>query len=135
MALGLALSSCASTSGQEWLNSPIDQRAESATVTAMDPAVAPEARPRLSHTVTLGESYEVAQDAPAAVGAAPSVQVNVHTPVVINNYAGYGYGGYGYYPSAYGSASSAPVRATRSADVKVGADFPAPPSYGPRALK
>lgn len=140
MALSLALSGCASTSGHEWLNSPLDQRAETWTVSVAQAEPAPDVRPRLSHTVTLGETYPAAYDAAAPVGP-PGVQVNVNTQV-INNMGGYGYG-YGYGGYGYGSsyargsrASVAPVRATRSAPpTKVGSDFPAPPDYGPRALR
>ncbi|HXK18328.1 MAG TPA: hypothetical protein VNG33_11025 [Polyangiaceae bacterium] len=138
LALSLALSGCASTSGHEWLNSPLDQQAQASAVSASQMDVAPDARPRLSHTVTLGESY-TAEAHPAAQYAAPPVQVNVNTQV-INNMGGYGYSyGYGYGASAYGygsRATLAPVRTTtRSTESKVGADFPAPPDYGPRALR
>jgi len=135
MVLCLALSSCAATGGRDWLNSPIDERAEPVTTGAIQLEIVASARPRLSHTVTLGESYYVSEGTAVAPGAAPAVQVNVSTPVVVNNYGGYGYG-YGFYPSTFGARSvAAPVRATYSAAVKVGSDFPAPPDYGPRALK
>jgi hypothetical protein len=135
LALSLALSSCATTAGRDWLNTPIDQRAEPVTIGAIQPETAAESRPRLSHTVTLGESYYASESTAAAPGAAPAVQVNVSTPVVVNNYGGYGYG-YGYYSPSYGAGPiGAPIRATRSTATKVGSDFPAPPDYGPRALK
>jgi len=95
---------------------------------------APEARPRLSHTVTLGETYASALAPP--VGVAPTTQVNVttHVPVTINNW-GYGYGyGYGGVTASRASVVTVPVRAATS-DQKVGADFPKVPDYGPRALK
>lgn len=133
LTLCLAFAGCASTSGREWLNTPIDTRVETTSVVEAPTPEVTESRPRLSHTVTLGESYDVSEPVAAAPGATPPVQVNVttHVPVVVNNYAGYGYG---YYPSAY-AAPVAPVRAARSTETKVGADFPAPPDYGPRALK
>ncbi len=142
MALSVALSGCALTSGREWLNSPLEARSEAVEVNLMQTEAVAESRPRLSHTVTLGESYEI-EAGPYAPEGGPAVQVNVHTevPVIINNMGGYGYGygGYGYgsaYPSAYSARSvAAPARTTRSAAPKVGADFPAPPDYGPRALK
>jgi hypothetical protein len=139
MALGLALSSCASTSGHAWLDSPVEQRAEAWAVSAPLPQAAEESRPRLSHTVTLGESYAAEPVYGNPVGPAP-VQINVNTPVIINNYGGYGVGySYGYgYGSPYGYSSGrvdAPARASRGAAPKVGADFPAPPDYGPRALR
>jgi len=139
MALGVALSGCASTSGHEWLDSPVEQRAEAWAVSAPPPQAPDESRPRLSHSVTLGESYVAEPVYGSPAGPAP-VQVNVSTPVTINNYGGYGVGygyGYGYGSSyAYGSGRvGAPARATSSAAPKVGADFPAPPDYGPRALR
>jgi hypothetical protein len=138
--LSVALASCASTSGHEWLNSPIEQRGEAWSTSSAQVDNVAEARPRLSHTITLGESY-VAEPTPGAppVGG-PAVQVNVSTPVIVNNYAGYGYGygygvGYGYAPPLGAGLGSTPVRAARAPESKVGADFPAPPSYGPRALR
>ena len=139
MLLSLALSSCASGSGHEWLDSPVEQRADAWAVSAPPPQAAEDARPRLSHTVTLGESYAAEPVYGEPAGVAP-VQVNVNTPVIINNYGAYGVGySYGYgYGSPYGYSSgrvTAPVRATHSAAPKVGSDFPAPPDYGPRALR
>jgi hypothetical protein len=137
--LGLALSGCASASGQDWLSSPLDAQAELAPGSVETTAAVADSRPRLAHTVTLGESYESVAVSPGAAGPA-SVQVNVNTqvPVIINNwggYGGYGYGAYGY--GSYGARSvSTPVRTTTSSTAtKVGSDFPAPPDYGPRALK
>ncbi|HVY31471.1 MAG TPA: hypothetical protein VHB79_33185 [Polyangiaceae bacterium] len=148
--LSLALSSaalfgCASTSGRDWLDSPLDAQAQPALeATTMPSEPAPEARPRLSHTVTLGESYDTRSSSVALVGDASPVQVNVHTqvPVIVNNYGGYGaygfgYGGYGY-GGGYGVSvrgTSSTSRATHTTEAKVGADFPAVPDYGPRAMK
>lgn len=139
LVLGLAQAGCAATSGQEWLNAPVEQPRAllSPSVETAEPVS--EAPPRLNHTVTLGESYSVAAT-PAAAGlvGGPAVQVNV--PVVINNYTGYGaaygYGGYvAYGRGSYGARGIvASVRATGTAQ-KVGADFPAVPDYGPRAMK
>lgn len=134
------MSGCASTSGHEWLNSPVDQTAQAwAASAAPETELAQDSRPRLNHTVTLGESYEVEARAAAPAGA-PPVQVNVNTQV-INNVGGYGYG-YGYYSPSYGApyfstarASAVPVRSARSTESKVGADFPAPRDYGPRAMR
>jgi hypothetical protein len=103
-------------------------------------ATEPRARPRLSHTVTLGETY-VGEATPAVSSRGTPVQVNVQTqvPIVINNYGGYGYGyGYGGYGYGYGRVAaprSAATRTTSAAPIRVGGDFPAPPDYGPRALK
>lgn len=136
LVLSGACAGCATTSGQAWLSSPIEQQAElnvevlDATPTSAD------ARPRLSHTVTLGETYAT-PGTPAVVSGAPAVQVNVQTqvPVVINNYGGYGYMGYGY--GAYNSVAPArsSARASAGAPTQVGGDFPAPPDFGPRALR
>lgn len=139
LVLGLAQASCAATSGQEWLNAPVEPSRALLPPSAETTEPVSQAPPRLSHTVTLGESYSVAPP-PAAAGlvGGPAVQVNV--PVVINNYAGYGsaygYGGYvAYGRGSYGARGIvAPVRATGAAQ-KVGADFPAVPDYGPRAMK
>ena len=140
MLLGLALSGCATASGREWLDSPIDAGTPVPEAASLVEGPAPaEARPRLRQTITLGESYAASAGPSAAPASTPAVQVNVHThvPVLINSPVGYGYG-YGYGPpSSYRPGSwGAPVRATtRGTEPQVGADFPAPPDYGPRALK
>ena len=140
--LAFGLVACAATSGQDWLSSPLDAQAQPslASVETLD-APSSDSRPRLAHTVTLGESYESAARSP---GTAPpaAVQVNVSTqvPVIINNWGGYGYGtsgygGYGYGSYGARSISGAARTTTRAASPQVGADFPPPPDYGPRALK
>ena len=136
LVVSLACAGCATTSGREWLSSPLDEHAELQAEVLQAPPAESEPRPRLSHIVTLGETY-VAEATPAAVSGGPPVQVNVHTqvPIVINNYGGYGYGygGYGYGAAAPSRAT--PARTTSAAPTKVGGDFPAPPDYGPRALR
>lgn len=114
----------------------MDERAELRAEVLETPPSPSESRPRLSHTVTLGETY-VTEATRAAPHGGPAVQVNVHTqvPVVINNYSGYGYGGYGYGYGSVAPSRATPARATSGAPTKVGGDFPAPPDYGPRALK
>ena len=139
--LGLALPGCATTSGRDWLDAPIEPRAavsaqaDVASTTVEEPI---EARPRLRHTVTLGEVFEPPPQALLVAAGGPSVQVNVSTPVYVSTPAyGYGYG-YTTRSSAYGyggRVSGAPVRSAPSAPTKVGGDFPAPPDYGPRALR
>lgn len=140
MALVLALSSgCATTSGRDWLRSPIEERGEPRASEVVAVEAAPEARPRLSHTVTLGESYAAAT--PKSGHGAPSVaavQVNVQTQVpmfVSSHHGGYGYG-YGYGNFGVGSVVT-PARASRgsAASQKVGADFPPVPDYGPPAMR
>jgi hypothetical protein len=134
--ISLACAGCAATSGHDWLSSPIEPRPELTAQVSEAPLAEIEPRPRLSHSITLGESYTT-DAAPAASSGSPTVQVNVHTqvPIVINNYGGYGYGygGYGYGRAATPHAT--PTRATSAMPTKVGGDFPAPPDYGPRALK
>ena len=79
--LSLALSSCAATSGREWLASPIDERSEPSVASVVETHAVEAPRPRLSHTVTLGESYATSNrtvGVTAAGGASP-LQVNVHT--------------------------------------------------------
>ena len=136
LVLGLAQAGCAATSGQEWLNAPVEPRAALLPPSVETTEATAEAPQRLNHTVTLGESYAAYPAHAASAPGAPAVQVNV--PVVINNYAGYGYA-YGHIPygsSSYGARSIvAPIRATSGASQKVGADFPAVPDYGPRAMK
>lgn len=142
---GLGLPSCATTSGREWLEAPLEPRAPSShagpAFTVAEEAV--EARPRLRHTVTLGESYAAVPQATAAA-AGPAVQVNVtnNIPVIVHHPIGYGYGyGYGYGARGYGVAPGsarfvgAPLKATPSMPTKVGGDFPPPPDHGPRALR
>lgn len=140
--LAASLPSCATTSGRDWLEAPIEPRTSftqrAAALTVVDET--PEARPRLRHTVTLGESYVAAPEgtAPATAGSAVQVNVTNNIPIVVNQPAGYGYG-YGFAPGytyrAERGASGPPVRATPSMPTKVGGDFPSPPDYGPRALK
>jgi hypothetical protein len=142
----VSLPSCAATSGRAWLEAPLDPQAASSAAMATDWAAheePTEARPRLRHTVTLGESYEVA-GAARPVGS-PQLQVNITNQIINhpNGYAGYGYGyaGYGFGYAGYARSgtnwrgSGAPVRATPSVPQKVGGDFPAPPDYGPRAFR
>lgn len=140
--LASALAGCAATSGQDWLNSPLDEQASSASERLARESAAPAtvpgpqdpspslARPRLQHTITLGEDYGIASAAPAgAAQGGPSVQVNVNVPVAVNNYGGYGYG-LGYYGYANGSPAR-PPGPTPTPRVQPGQDFPSPPSYGP----
>jgi hypothetical protein len=91
---------------------------------------APEAHPRLSRTVTLGE-IDVA---PVAEGAAPGAGSGVS--VTINNYtsqgAGYGYAGYGYARSSGFGARSTVSGASRSSGSgpQVGQNWPSVADHG-----
>lgn len=139
----VGLVGCTATSGQEWLSSPLDAQAQPslASVETLD-APDSNSRPRLAHTVTLGESYESVATSPGTPPP-PAVQVNVSTqvPVIVNNWGGgYGYGASGYGSYGYGSYAARSVSGsarsiTRATSPQVGADFPPPPDYGPRALK
>jgi len=124
-ALSLALAGCATTSGQDWLNSPIDAPAATTTIyVSADSSGA--TRPRLRQTITLGESYAGTADSAApAPNDGSSVHVNVATyvPVTINNY--------GTYPAVFDATVTPLPRATHSTSPQPGQDFPAPPSYGP----
>jgi hypothetical protein len=130
--LGLATAQvgCATTSGQDWLNSPVDPPAspvaKNELYVSADSAV--QSRPRLRHTVTLGESY-VSSISGAPAGANPSgdslhVSVRTLVPVTVNNYTAYGWA------DRY-DAPRAVTPAPRSAPLQPGQDFPSPPSYGP----
>jgi hypothetical protein len=135
--LSLSLAGCASTSGNDWLNSPVEAQPRVFETAEVASEAAPAPRPRLSHTVTLGESYDYSPRNVAAAPGAPPFQVNVHTPVTVNNYVGgynYGsYGAYGYGITARSSGTSAHV--SGGVPTQVGGDFPAPADYGPRAYK
>jgi hypothetical protein len=138
LGVGLACAGCATSGGHDWLSSPIDAHVGSHADVVAFPATEMEPRPRLSHTVTLGETYAGEATRAAPSGGSP-VEVSVHTqvPIVINNYGGYGYGfgGYGYGYGRGAMPRSASRRATSAAPLKVGGDFPAPPDHGPRALR
>lgn len=139
LALLLVVSGCASTGGRAWIDSPIEERTAPASVEVAQAEPAPDARPRLNRTVTLGETYASVPTAPAGAPAATGVQVNVTTqvPVTIHNGGGYGYYGYGYgYPVSRSVApSSAPVRSSGGAPQTVGGNWPAIPDYGPKAMR
>lgn len=126
LALSLAPVGCSTTSGQDWVNSPLEVAAPPPleVTVATESTVAP--RPRLQHSVTLGESYTGSSPALAAPGEATGVQVNVHThvPVTINNYGSYGY--------AVVDDTTPRARTTRSAPLQPGQDFPSLPNHGPQ---
>lgn len=123
--LAVSASACATTSGQAWLDTPIEQTREASTDVYIAAEPSTEARPRLRHTITLGESY-AATETRAATAASPGSQVNVnvatYVPVTVNTYAGGFVDSPRAAPSTPSSSSSTPA---------TGGDFPAPPSYGP----
>jgi len=138
----LLVSGCASTSGRAWIDAPIEERTAPASLEVAHADPVPEARPRLNHTVTLGESYVSVPSSAAGSPGAPGVQVNVTTqvPVTIHNGGGYGYYGYGYgYPVGRSVApSSGAVRSistSQGAPQTVGGNWPAIPDYGPKAMR
>ncbi len=116
-----SVSACGAT-GLDWVDEPElpPRSAESASmasrVAPSDPSVItataeqdapPEAHPRLSHTVTLGEIEVLPPSAaPAsAAGQGVSVTINNYTTVGSSG-AGYGYAGYGYSGLGYGRSTS-----------------------------
>jgi hypothetical protein len=133
----LAQGGCARTSGSDWLREPLPPQAPVLDASFAEPvrdapsATRPEgvrrqtsARPRLQHTVTLGESYSspASQSASNSTAASP-VQVTVQTyvPVSVTSYGSPG----------YVMDGDAPPPAGRGSGLQPGQDFPHPPSYGP----
>lgn len=142
--LGFSLLGCASTSGRAWIDSRIEERTAPSTLELAQTEPVSEARPRLNHTVTLGESYAsspAVAATPAGAPGAPPVQVNVqtHVPVTVNHYGGYGYGyGYGYGAARTSTPTSSAVRSSGSStstSQPVGTNWPAIPDYGPKAMR
>jgi hypothetical protein len=136
--LGLSLIGCASTSGSDWVDSPVDAQSMPAALELASGEPAADVRPRLRHTVTLGHTYAgtpAAHTDTRGASIVPSVHVNV--PVTVNNYAGYSYGyGVGYVTSTSRATLPASRLSTRSsASQPVGADWPAVPDHGPKAMR
>ncbi len=95
---------------------------------------ASEARPRLSHTVTLGEIDVVTSQAGAGAGVpGPAVIVNNYNQVNLVTPA-FGYGNYGYWRASPGFSpgrvSAEPVR-PRASGPQPGQDWPAVADHGP----
>jgi hypothetical protein len=95
-------------SNHEYLAAPRASEPSPLTATTEEEP-APEAHPRLSRTVTLGEINV----APVAEGAAPGAGSGVS--VTINNYTSVGSSGAGYGYAGFGYARSQPSFATRGA--------------------
>jgi len=133
--LTLSTLGCGATAGQDWLAEPLPaaavSMAQSGERRALETETTPEARPRLRHTITLGESYVASSTSYAsAPSGAASVQVNAYVPITFNN--GYGYGGVGYVYAGDGQHRP-PSHAQPSppSQLQPGQNFPSPPSYGP----
>lgn len=147
VAASAALPACAATSGRAWVREPEDANLDTdaanvelsplpagASAEALDesaPEELSEARPRLAHVVSLGESESGSGRAPAPVNGAPAPGVVVN----IVNYGSQAYaGGYGY-PLSYRTATSgAPVvhsSPAASGAPSLGGDWRPAPSYGP----
>ena len=105
---------------------------------------APQGRPRLSKTITLGEEdHSPSAPPPPAGGPGNGVNVTVNnnvnvTPPVV--YGGYGYGGYSYggshVPAWRGSGWEGAQRTAAPGQTPaVGGNWSPPPSYGPRQMK
>jgi hypothetical protein len=147
-----SVSACGAT-GLNWVDEPElpQRRAESVgtathvapsepsviTATAEDEP-APEAHPRLSHTVTLGEIEVLPPEAAPASAAGQGVSVTINNYTTVGSsgagygYAGYGYAGLGYARSTSGFGNSRGVGASRSSSSgpQAGQSWPAITSYG-----
>jgi hypothetical protein len=121
--LGACLEGCAATSSQEFLSTPLDEQTPLLQATRAESA--PAARPRLEHTITLGETDASYVPPPAAAdagsGANVQVQVQTNVPVTINTY--------GSYPGDVVAPRALPAQP--STTLEPGQNFPAPASYGP----
>jgi hypothetical protein len=166
-----AISLVACTHSREEANAPQSMTAEpapeanetaaSAVDSTVAPEAAPESRPRLSRTVTLGESQYAPSAPPAQAqgGQSQSQSVVVNNNIVVQQtpgYAGYGgyrsYGGYGRPTTFYnndgrsggqrgtrqwGSSGWEGARRTAAPGQTpgVGGNWAPPPSYGPAQMK
>ncbi len=144
-ALGVAwfVAGCGTATGLDWVDarpSVASSANEHAATTNVIPATAElepsePARPRLNHTVTLGEIDVVtAEGAPGGVGA-PGTSVTINNYNVMNaSTPGYSYGyaypgvGYGRSVSSF-SAGSAPV--SRAPGLAPGQSWPTISDHGP----
>ena len=117
------------------LNRPVSPRPETA---AMIPATAEQdpgadARPRLSHTVTLGEIDVQSPNAPPAAGpGGVSVTINNYTTVAVPG-TGYGYATFGYGRGAgsfYNSGSATRAATPSSSGPQAGQNWPAVADHG-----
>ena len=99
-----------------------------------EPDAVAEARPRLNHTVTLGEIEVLppSSGGAAAPGAGVSVTINNYTTVAAPG-AGYGYAGFGYARSqpgySTGSAASSAARSSASGP-QAGQSWPSIAEHG-----
>lgn len=141
----LLLAGCAEEP-QPVLMTPADAVVVSEHMPPPEPARAP-TRPRLSQTVTLGQTGYSEMPPPAAEATAPGVVVNNNVtvvnqpPVVWGGYYGYGYGygggGYGGYAPREAPRASTPSTPSAPAQYTppVGGDWHSPPSYGPAPMR
>jgi hypothetical protein len=103
---------------------------------AADQEPAPEAHPRLSHTVTLGEIEVLPPSAaPASAGdQGVSVTINNYTTVGSQGagygYTSYGYAGVGYGRSSFGNRGVVNASRSRSSGPQAGQSWPSVVSYG-----
>lgn len=168
VALGLVLVGCAHTTETHESSATVVAAPGTREVIAVEEAPPmqaepPRARPRLTQTITLGQSSsEAAYSAPAPAtqgqGGATSNNVVVNNNVIVQQappvyYGGYGSYGYGYGSSSRGFASGGgfnrgttgawgstgfegPRRTAPAGQTPgVGGNWPAPPSYGPAPMK
>jgi hypothetical protein len=146
-----SVSACGAT-GLDWVDEPQlpPRSAENASmatrVAPSDPSVitataeqepAPEAHPRLSHTVTLGEIEVLPPSAaPASAGQGVSVTINNYTTVGSSGagygYAGYGYGGFGFGRSSnFGNSGVVGGSRTSASGPQAGQNWPSIVDHGP----
>jgi hypothetical protein len=148
-AIASSAAGCATT-GLGWVNEPesgVDlsppaqtTRVETGNYRTMNAALPretyaqprPESRPRLDHSVTLGEvtTFDARPPDPVAGTSTPTV-VNVYvTPSAQPGYVGYG-SGFGLGAPIFTGARTAVPIATSSTTMRPGLDWPAVPSHGP----
>jgi len=152
LASSLGLCAACGASGLDWVSEPHleSMSAQRSTVVASNvvratPASIPataeqgviEPRPRLNHTVTLGEIEAVATAPPAGQAVAgPSVIVNNYNQVNVVTPA-FGYGNYGYSQPGHGRAGHGPGRVTPYGSQSAasgplpGQNWPSVADYGP----
>ncbi|MFZ5892082.1 MAG: hypothetical protein ACOY0T_13585 [Myxococcota bacterium] len=137
----MTVSACSATTGRAWVHEPENPNSDAdvAAVRELEPMPEPVSlppvqdsnqsldapRPRLSRTISLGQSDTAfVRPAPVTTATQPPVVVN------IVNYQAAPYAGYGYPLTYRGSAPLATPRSSGGVPA-LGQDWARPPSYGP----
>lgn len=142
--LAISLAGCGAAAGHGWVDDPrgghppVTSASQAQPVSALgttEGALQGAARPRLNHTVTLGEIEVAAADptagAPSRGGAGnPSVTINNYNVVNLATPAGYGYAALGYGPASP-SFSAGSAAHSSSAAVTPGQSWPVIADHGP----